>query len=123
MAEEKTELLPKTHHLKEKLQSLLLLRNELWVLAMINIDGLKQMNAKLGYHSTNDKILHTGQIMDKYCKQMEHRMILFKHNEISKGDIFAILFDCKKKKRNETKERKKIKILMKKIYIGLQRKE
>ena len=95
MDQEKTLPIGKTRELEEKIGHILLRKNTLWVLSMINIDGLKSMNENLGYDSTNDKIEYTGQTINQFCNQLPNRMFAFKHdkNKFGKGNIFAVLFD------------------------------
>ena len=101
--------------LNTKLEILLLQQNILWVLSIINIDDLKQLNDRIGYKHTDDKIQQTAKTIYEFCNQKPSRMISFKHNDNNrgKGNVFAILFNCQKKNKRNNKSNSDVYIFAK----------
>ena len=85
-----------TKALNYSLNTSLSLNDDKWVLIMLNINNLKQLNKDLGYESTNMKIKFLGTIIYDFCERNPFRFRGFRYNKDGKGDIFAILIYCKK---------------------------
>ena len=100
--------------LNYSLYTFLHLSDTYWVLAMLDIDGLKDINEKLGYQGANDKIDQIGTVIKKFCDNDSRKLKGFKCNDaiVGKGDLFAILMYCHPKL---IKSEKYITKLMKRI--------
>ena len=99
--------LPDTRDFDRFLKTIVLEKNVLWVLAMLNIDKLKDWNDDYTHNMGNTKIKQCGTIIKDFCDQMPKRLKGFKHNknEMGKGDIFGILFNCESKNKNRNRKR------------------
>ena len=78
------------------LHTFLFLDDSQWVLAMIDIDGLKDINDKLGYSGANEKIEQIGTIICKFCNKNKVKLKGYKCNDVvsGKGDLFGVLIKC-----------------------------
>ena len=98
------------------LKKYLLLEDDSWLLAMIDIDKLKDINENIGYNNANTKIKFVGEIVKAFCDEKPNKTIGFKYKgdkETSgKGDMFAVLVKYSKKIENA---QRKIESLMKRI--------
>ena len=88
--------LKQTTSLNYQLQTFLYLQDDRWLLAMIDIDGLADINEKLGYSRANKKINEIGTIINQFCGKLKSTLKGFKCNNLvkGKGDLFAVLIHC-----------------------------
>ena len=89
-----------TKSLNYTLQTFLYLRDDKWVLSMIDINSLASINEKLGYSGANYKIKQIGSIINEFCNKLPFTLKGFKCVDVikGKGDLFAMLIHCDKGK-------------------------
>ena len=112
--DENTQLLT-SRSLNKSLYKYLQLQDNNYVLCMIDVDGLKNINEKLGYDGANGKISQIGREIYQFCKNNPSRLKGYKCNQVvtGKGDLFGVSIHCKngELKRSE----KYIQLLMQQI--------
>ena len=67
-----------------------------WVLAMLNIDGLKKINDTKGYTAGDEAISNIGKDIKQFCNDSPNRLKGYKCEEGGKGDLFGVLVYCQK---------------------------
>ena len=83
------------------LKTCLLLDDEKWLLATLDVDNLKAINLKHGYDGANDIINKIGIIIYNFCNEMGMKRKGFRNQYIDgKGDMFSILIRYSKKIEN-----------------------
>ena len=95
-----------TNSLYYWLRKLLLLQDDKWLLAMIDIDNLKVINEEIGYENANFKIRNVGQIIKSFCDEKPNKTQGFRYKINGKGDTFAILIKYTKKIENAERKLK-----------------
>ena len=100
--------------LNYSLKTCLLLEDDKWLLGILDIDNLKNINDKIGYKDANIKIITLGRIIKEFCDEKPLKTKGFRYNNIenNKADMFAILIRYSKKISNIER---RLKTLMNKI--------
>ena len=88
--------LPLTSQFYYALKLCILLQDDKWVLAMLNIDNLKKLNESFGYQKANLKIAMIGKMIADFCDNNPYRLKGFRNNDDGKGDLFGVLLYCQK---------------------------
>ena len=71
-----------------------------WLLAVLDLDGLKSMNEELGYEKADFKIQSVGRLIKQFCDEKPSKTKGFRNTTGGKGDSFAILIRYAKKIEN-----------------------